>query len=100
MFGDIERALATDPVVATLIAATATQLSATKTAAKRGILISADPHNNEAIFIGNSHQVTDAQKWMACVTSTGGPVTIPISDASNLWVYTTGVGQKFGWAAI
>ena len=100
MFGDIQEALATDPAVVTLAAATATRITANATRAKRGILISADPHNNEAIFIGNSNQITDVQKWMACVTSARGPVLIPISNASNLWVYTIGNGQKFGWAAI
>jgi hypothetical protein len=88
------------PAVVSLMASTATQLTTVRTSGARGVVITADPANTSDIFIGTTTGVTNAAAWFAYVRPAFGPVILPISDASQLYLYSTGTAQKFGWSVI
>lgn len=90
----------TTPEVVTLTASTPTRLTTTRTTSVRGVVITADPANGSPIYVGTTNDLSATAKWMAIVLPAYGPILIPISDASKLYLYTTGTSQKFGWAVV
>lgn len=90
----------TTPAVVTLTASTPTRLTTMRTTAARGIVITADSANGSPIYVGTTNDLSATAKWMAIVLPAYGPILIPISDASKLYLYTTGTSQKFGWAVV
>ncbi len=98
----LESAIASDfntaPARVTLAASTPTQVTATRTSAKRGIVVNADTGNNTPIYFGDS--AVDASHYMAVIQANDPPIMIPLSDASKLYAYSTGTAQKYGWSAL
>jgi len=88
------------PQVKVLTTATAVQLTTGHGGGARGILLRADFNNNAAIYIGSDNTVSDTVGWTAIVMPLDPTLLIPIGDASNIWLYTTGTGQKIGWSAV
>ena len=88
------------PQVKTLTASTAAQLATGPGGGVRGILLRADINNNAAIYVGRDNTVTDSVGWTAIIMPLDPTLLIPIGDASKIWLYTTGTGQKIGWSAV
>lgn len=96
----IDPSVGAGSAVVTLTASTATRLTTAKSGGERGIVLTADPANTSDIFVGVSNTVTNVVGWFTWFRPESGPLIIPVGDPSGLFLYTTGTGQKFGWAAL
>ncbi len=98
----LQSAIASDfgtaPTTVTLTASTPTRLTTARTSAKSGVYIHADTANGSPVYFGDEH--VDASHWTAVLEAHDSPLTIPLADASKVYAYTTGSGQRFGWSAI
>lgn len=57
------------------------------------VLIQADPSNTADVLIGNAHNHT-------IVLTAGTPISIPINDASKVWLRAVSGNQRVGWVAV